>query len=99
MTQPLISQESASVRGSMLVDSLELVPICSMVEPQLWFPGKASILKRFEAKWNSSQGGPRPALTAGFLHFQSLPLLLVPCQPEGFRKCFRRGESSEQQLL
>lgn len=35
----------------MLVDFLELVYICLMLELEFWFLRRVSILKRFEIKW------------------------------------------------
>lgn len=64
----------------MLVDSLVLVHIFSTL-------GKQVSQRDLKLKWNSSWGGLRPALTAGFLYFQILSVPLASCHPEGFREC------------
>lgn len=84
----------------MLVDSLELVHICSMLEPELWFPRRASIPKRFETKWIAAREVPDLlSLLDSCTYSQILPVLLAPCHPEGFRKCFRKGGSQSSSYL
>lgn len=65
----------------MLVNSLELVHIiCSMLEPELWFPGRASLPKRFQAKWNKQQSG-RPQ-TCSYCWIPALtPSVFLCCLP------------------
>lgn len=82
----------------MLVDPLELVHICSMLEPELRGPGKASILKRCEAKWNAAREVPDLlSLLVSCTYSQSLLMPLVSGQPEGFRKCLGAGEGGASQ--
>lgn len=57
-------------------------------------PRKARILKRFEAKWNSSQGGPRTALIASFLHLLRVFLCcLFPANLRALQSALEGGKS------